>query len=277
MAGNHLTPRKFLGREIRIAPERHGLKPEQFATEMNVSPSLVYMWERGERIPVPDDLTKIEVYFGFSHATKDKPDPGYLTRIRDEMINDAMPQEWFGKWLLAEKESLFIWSFQPLLIPGLLQTEEYMRCIFETLAYIGDVEKDVRTRLERQALLTKDSPATFIALMDTAVLERRVGDDGVMQRQMEHLYEMAQRRNVIVAFVPLSDRVCGGFVGGFAIANLNGGGEVAYVDNQLNGEVVEGSEAISNLRNNFERFRAAALNRDESLALIEKAVQRWKI
>ncbi|MDX6744134.1 helix-turn-helix transcriptional regulator [Actinocorallia sp. A-T 12471] len=277
MTAVHLTPRKFLGREIKLARERRALRPEQFATAMNVSLSLVYMWERGERIPVPEDLTKIESYFGFSDPTKDSPDPGYLTRIRDDMINDAMPQEWFGKWLEAERASKFIWSFEPLVLPGLLQTEEYMRRTFEAHGYIGaEVDRHVATRLGRQELLTRDSPVTLVALMDTAVPERCVGDDGIMQRQMEHLYEMAQRRNVIVAFLPLSDSVCSGFSGAFAIANLSSGGEVAYVDNQLNGEVVESPEAISHLRNSFETFRAAALNRSESLTVIEKAIDRWK-
>lgn len=267
MATNHLTPRKFLGREIRLAREAKGMKPEEFASEIHVSLSLVRMWERGDRIPVPADMNKIQTFFGFN---------GYLKRIQDDLINEAIPQEWFGKWVKVEEACLFLWSFEPLLVPGLLQTEEYMTCVLETLNYVGDLEKDVQARLNRQAVLTKDDAPTLIAIMDLSVLERCVGDAGVMQRQMIHLLEMAKRRNVIINFVPLSSPVCGGFLSGFAIANINGGSDVAYVDNQLNGEVVEGVEAVASLRNMFELFRAAALNRNESIRLIEKAADKWK-
>jgi capsular polysaccharide biosynthesis protein len=111
--------------------------------------------------------------------------------------------------------------------------------------------------------------------MDPSVLDRAVGDAKVMHDQMLYLLEMAKRRNVMINFVPLDSSAGAGFLSGFVIANFDGGSDVAYVDNQLNGEVVENIEDVARLRNMFETFRTAAMTSEHSIRLIQKAVERW--
>jgi hypothetical protein len=57
---------------------------------------------------------------------------------------------------------------------------------------------------------------------------------------------------------------------------LDGGSDVAYVDNQLSGEVVEHTEDVTRLRRMFEVFRADALPQRESVELIIGMAEQWK-
>jgi hypothetical protein len=81
---------------------------------------------------------------------------------------------------------------------------------------------------------------------------------------------------VVVQIVPLTATACAGFLSGFVIANFDGGSDVAYVDNQLSGEVVEHAEDVVRLRRMFEVFRADALPQRETVELIIRMAEQWK-
>jgi transcriptional regulator with XRE-family HTH domain len=264
--GKHMTPRMFLAKEMRRVREEKGLKPTDVAKEILVSEGLIRAWEKGRRIPQPDDLSRFEAFFD----TKDM-----LGRLREDLIDAAVPVEWFERWPDIEYQSTTLWSFEPLLVPGLLQGEEYARAVLRAAKHLADTEEMVSARLERQKILEKDDAPLFISLLDQSVLQRAVGSAMIMRDQLNHLVKMAGLENVIVQIIPLNSIVCSGFLGGFMIASFDGGNEVAYVDNQLSGEVVEYRESVTRLRRMFETFRADALSQGESVELIAKWADKW--
>jgi Domain of unknown function (DUF5753) len=91
-----------------------------------------------------------------------------------------------------------------LLVPGLLQTEEYAREVLGELEgpYRQTVDALVDLRMERQEILTRDNPPGLHCVLDEAVIHRVVGGTKVMHRQLRHLKEMADRPNITLRIVP---------------------------------------------------------------------------
>ncbi|MFC5754441.1 helix-turn-helix domain-containing protein [Actinomadura rugatobispora] len=271
MASNHLTPRMFLAKELQRAREQRGMKTDDVAKAIYVSEGLVRSWERGRRVPQPDHLVLLEELFGPETFA------GILRRMREELINSAVPLEWMGRWREVEEKSRALLSLETTVVPGLLQTEDYATAVCRMAPHLGDVEKMVSERMERQRILARedDDGPTLVALLTETVLVSKVGDAQVMHNQLAHLVEMARRDDIIVQVVPFDSGVGAGFIAPFVIATFDGG-EVAYVDDQLGAEVVEEPENVAVLRRMFERFRAEALSRPDSIELIERTMEeRW--
>jgi transcriptional regulator with XRE-family HTH domain len=267
MAGNRLTGRRFFAKQLKRARFAKGITQDELAKAVFKSPSLVAMWETGRRLPQQEDMTRVEEALGTG---------GYLSELLDFVV-EQLPLEWLGRWLDVEKAATSLLWFEPLIIPGLLQTEDYAYAVLRSGRHVSaDVDDMVRLRMDRQRVLTGEDPPILVALMDESVLRRNVGGTKVMRDQLLHLAQMAERENVIIQIIPLTATACAGFISHFVLAKLDSGAEVAYVDNQLNGATVEQPDEVTSLRRMFELFRADALNQEESAELIQRTVGQWQ-
>ncbi|GHJ06760.1 hypothetical protein TPA0907_11270 [Micromonospora humidisoli] len=118
------------------------------------------------------------------------------------MRESLMP--WFREWVTIEQQATALCSFQPLVVPGLFQTEDYARALHEGASQlIGDeMEQQVAARLARQEILHRASPPLFVAVLDHSVLERPVGGPKVMREQLLHLRQLGDRPRVHLHLVP---------------------------------------------------------------------------
>lgn len=268
MSGNHLTPRVFVAKEIRTARAAKGMTPASLAKALFVSESLVRAWEAGRRLPKPEVIGNLE-------TTLDTG--GWLTKIVKELVNASVPLEWFGRWPEIENRTTSLWSVQTTVVPGLLQTEEYAREVLRAAHHIADPEEMVASRLDRQQVLFKEDPPMLVVLLQESVLRHNVGGPKVMADQLDHLARMAvEHENIILHIIPDRARACAIMIAPFVIASIDGENDVAYVDNQLNGEVIEDVEEVGRLRRMFDILRADAMNRDDSLELIREVAEQWK-
>ncbi|SFO98770.1 Helix-turn-helix domain-containing protein [Amycolatopsis arida] len=259
MAPKRHSTLQFWGRELATARERCGLSQDALAQRMYVSPSLVAMWETGRRTPKAEDLTRCEEIVGSN---------GYLSRLLSELVSRDVPQQWMGKWIEVESRATTLLSFQPTVIDGLLQTEDYARAMLED-------DDLVQVRMERQRVLGDGEPPMLVVVLPEYVLRQQVGTATVMREQMLHLAEIARQPRVVVQVVPPDASASAKFTGPFVVASFDGGNEVAYVDNQLRGEVVERPDDVAQLRQVFELFRSDALSKRQSIELIEKVADQW--
>ncbi|WP_460305238.1 helix-turn-helix domain-containing protein [Actinocorallia aurea] len=266
MSGTRLTPRLFLARELQLAREAKGLSPDALAKSLYVSESLIRSWEKGRRLPKPDILAVVEQALGTG---------GTLTRLLADLVDAAVPIEWFGRWIEIEEEASAFWSFEPLLVPGLLQTPEYARSVLRTANHLADLDEMIDARIRRQAALSVEDAPMLVCLIAESALRHSVGGPEVMYAQCLRLLKEGERENIVIHVVPDTARACAGFMSGFMIADI-GGRQLAYVDNQVAGEVAERPEDITRLHRWFDLFRADSLSRDESTALISRTAETWK-
>jgi transcriptional regulator with XRE-family HTH domain len=110
---------------------------------------------------------------------------------------------------LAELEagSVALCSYEPLLVPGLFQTEEYIRALFgDARPRHATTEDAVSFRLDRQRILTGENAPTLHAVIHEAALRMHYGGTGVMRRQLLHLIELARLPNVTIQVFPFRAR-----------------------------------------------------------------------
>jgi transcriptional regulator with XRE-family HTH domain len=120
----------------------------------------------------------------------------------------------------AEAEATLIRAFEPGVLPGLLQTADYARAVFQglvsTYQIADDVEEGVRARLSRQELLQHPGRRYHFVLAEAA-LYCRMADSSVMRAQFDRLLTVARLPAVDLAVVPLGARWPVGPMNGFWI------------------------------------------------------------
>ena len=260
MAPRRDTALELWGKELARAREEAGLSQATLAKDAYLSPSLIGMWETGKRTPKLEDLARCEERLG----TK-----GRLAWSLKNWVPREVAHEWLDKWIQIEEQATQLLSFQPSLVPGLLQTERYAQTVLST-------EGEVAARLARQKILDDENPPILVALLDESVLHRKVGDAAIMYEQLMHLGELARRSHIRIHILPLSADACAEINGPFVIAGFDGGNEVAYLENAVTGEVVEDKEALAKIHRMWELLRSDALHKDESIKLILKVAEEWK-
>ncbi|HEU5156182.1 MAG TPA: helix-turn-helix transcriptional regulator [Streptosporangiaceae bacterium] len=260
MAPRRKTAQELWGNELAHALEAAGMKGRELAEAMHVVPSTVSQWLNGHRKPHRKDVERIEEILGTN---------GYLGRYLVEWLPREVAHEWLDKWIDVEAQAIQLLSFQPSIVHGLLQTEGYARAVLSN-------DEQVESRLTRQKILDDDNPPMFVALLDESVLRRKVGDAAIMGEQLTHLAAMAERDNIRLHILPLTADACAEITGPFVIASLDGGDEVAYLDNAITGEVIEGKEQIAKIHRIWELLRSDALPKTESIKLITRMAAEWK-
>jgi hypothetical protein len=118
---------------------------------------------------------------------------------------DVLPS-WFETYLGLEQAASVIRIYEPALIPGLLQTEDYARAVIQLRhlqASANDVERRVALRMARQEFLTQPGAPDLWVALDEAAVCRPMGSRMVQRGQLQHLMEMAQRPNITLQVVPL--------------------------------------------------------------------------
>ena len=184
---------------------------------------------------------------------------------------------WTGSTPSNGRQSLRWW--EPLLVPGLLQTPEYARALFKAWQTTGDedeVENLVTARIDRQRIFDRPKPPSFWAVIDEGVLRRRVGGAKVMQDQLVHLAEMTERPAIKVHVIPAEVGVHVGLLGAFAIAGFEGDAPgVVYFETPDEGQTTKDSATVAKIILTFDTLRSEALPRGASRDLIMKVAEEY--
>ncbi|GGK66176.1 transcriptional regulator [Sphaerisporangium melleum] len=262
-----MKPLMLFGSELRKHRKRTGLSQERLAQIIRFSPSLVGFIERGQRTPGRDFVQRCDAALQTG---------GELLRLWNRVTGEATPG-WFRSWLDIEQEAHTLHTWQPLYIPGLLQTEEYARIVIRGEPGISDeqVEKLVAGRLERQAILTRTNAPLFRAVLDEGILHRPIGGKEVMRTQLARLTEAVRSPRVGLQIVPLSTGATTGLLGGFVIAQLSGGTDAVYIDSATHGHVTNRLEDVKAVHSRYDAIRAEALPAHVSIELIREAEKTW--
>ena len=180
--------------------------------------------------------------------------------------NGSIP-DWFADWVEIEAKASVLRWWTPLLIPGLLQTEEYARAVLSTWRRSSgeEVEAKVAARLDRQAILAH---IDYRVLIDESVLRRRIGGPDVMAGQLDHLAAVAARPNITIQVVPETAGAYAGLSGVFGIADIPGEADAAYLETGVLGITVREPTLVDSAARMFDDMRDEALPRSRSLELI---------
>ncbi|MEU8202747.1 helix-turn-helix transcriptional regulator [Streptosporangium sp. NPDC049046] len=262
-----VKPLVLLGAELRKYRNRTGISIERLAEVIPFSASLIGFTERGQRRAGRSFMEHYDEAVGAG---------GELVRLWEHITRSASPR-WFRSWLEIEQDAHFLHTWQPLIVPGLLQTEEYARVVIRSEPGITDkqVEKAVAARMERQEIFARDTPPLFRAVLDEGVLHRLVGSKEIMRRQLERLVEAVESPRIGIQIIPSKLGVVTGVLGSFVIAQLLGAPDAAYVQSATHGHVTNRPEDVEAIHSRYDALRAEAEPQHMSIELIREAEKLW--
>jgi transcriptional regulator with XRE-family HTH domain len=188
---------------------------------------------------------------------------------------DTVP-EWFGKLLGIETSATEVWTYESEYVPGLLQAEGYVRAI-AAAATRSDADRFSALRADRQKRLTDSNPLILRAVLNEAVLCRRVGLPDVMHQQVRHIIDIAALPNVTVQVLPFSVGAHPAMSGPFSALRFPGTPTMDTVYLEFKGGAIykEKPADVERYTTSFERLTDLALDEEETLTYLENMERRY--
>ena len=206
--GKPTVLRIALGSQLRRLREASGVTREAAGYVIRGSSSKISRLELGRVSFKERDVADLLTLYG---TTDEQEREAFLALARQanapgwwREYGDVLPN-WFETYLGLEQAASLIRTYEPALVPGLLQTEGYARAVIQlrhVQASATDVERRVALRMARQKLLTQASGPDIWVALDESALQRPLGSRAVQRGQLRHLIEMARRPNITLQVVP---------------------------------------------------------------------------
>jgi transcriptional regulator with XRE-family HTH domain len=261
-----------LGGELRVLREERGLKLRRVANELGWPASKLSRIETGKLGIRAEDVASLLVVYGITGAERQRllemaqrtDEPGWLELTR------GVSKE-VRTLVHLETEATSIVNFEPLLVPGLMQTADYARALMKAGGLTdAEAEQRVAARLARQAILSRDEPPKLRLIIDEMVLRRPLGGPRVMARQLRHLVDTVQAPNVTVRVVPFAVGAHTGLDGSFVIMDFARHNAVVNLEHKLSSVFLERPDEVALFRREADRLEALSLSPDESLDFVAR-------
>jgi transcriptional regulator with XRE-family HTH domain len=261
-------------KRLRLAA---GLSQEAVADQTGLDKSSMYRIERALNKPQRRTVMTLLELYGVG-------DERQRTALLN-LLKDASKQNWFRvyeemqetyqTYISFEAEASRLSNFEPMLVPGLLQTEDYARAVIggvEPTLTNDAVEQRVEVRMRRQQILRQPDPTSLWAIIDEAVLHRLVGGDSVMHSQLGHLLDAAGEPHITIQVVPFEAGAYPGLPGGFVLLEFPEPTDLAlvYTDGIAGEVILEQESEVLRRRTRFQQLVAQALSPDETRKMLSR-------
>lgn len=278
IAGIHL---RRLAAGLGDLRARAGLNRQEVQAKTGINDATLYRIEEAQGRPQRRTLnTLLDLYRPEGHERE------RLLHLFEVSIKKGLRRPYhaelsepYNTYISLEAEARALRVFQPTLIPGLLQIEDYTRALIEGLSpadHAATVDVQVRARMDRQAALARRNPLELWAILDDSALHRIVGSAEVMRRQLAHIRAAAQRPNVVVQVIPHHAGPHPGMLGSFLVMDFPAADEpeVVYLDTMAGQVFVEDKSEICSYVERFAALHTVALSPDHSVDHIASIEQQ---
>ncbi|MFW5420197.1 helix-turn-helix domain-containing protein [Nocardiopsis sp. CNT-189] len=255
--------RRF-GRELRRRRELAGLTQDQLGKLLSTTYGTISAIERAIQRP------KLELVEGIDHELSAD---GALIRVWHTTNDGTGLASWFRGWAELIRKATELREYNPMLIPGLLQTEAYARTILRAgqPGYTDEqIEEQVAARIERQSVLASPSAPHLIEVIDESVLRRPIGGHAIMKDQLTHLLDATSGARVDVHVLPFDTEHHPGLSEAFSVVKVPEHGEVLYMETRIAATPVDDHEQVASYTAHFADLRGASLPLQASRKLIER-------
>ncbi len=234
-------------------------------------------WEYGKRIP---KVEQVALLMGVLVV-----EPGERARLLD-LARTATEPSWLERsvppfvsaYVQYERAATEIFNWEPMLIPGLLQTDEYARALLAAGGLVAsEVENLVLARRSRRGVLAGLRPASFHAVIDERALRLGIAEGEVMVEQLRHLLAASRRKNIRLQVLPGGDRAHAGLHGNFAIFEFEALPPIIAIEEFRAVAYLYDEDQVAGYREAAEGLAASALDEQGSSALIEAMVAELEV
>ena len=267
--------RRRLGTELKRCREAAGLTQENVSRHFEWHAAKVTRIETARVAVTPRDVKDLLALYGVEDddyrealmaLARQSREKTWLTDYRDLMRP--------GNFVGLEQEASSMRAWEPILLPGLLQTEAYMRALMRSGRSSDPphvIDRRVALRLKRQGRLRGPGALNLAAIIDESAVRRVIGGSDVMNEQLRSLIDAAQLPNVTLQVLPF-DAGEHPFLGGSAALlefRETTHPDVVYLEGLAGDLYEEQPSEVGRYRDEFDHLSAMALDHRLSLKMIE--------
>ena len=279
--GGPTVQRMLVGAKLRRLRTDVGITREQAADHIRASAWKIHRLENGQVGFKERDLRDLldlyqvddpqEVADTLALA-REANAPGWWQRY-----SDVLPQ-WFRAYVDLESAAALIRTYEGQFIPGLLQTDDYIRAVVQG-AHLDhtaeDVGRRVRLRMARQTVLTREQPPRLWAVIDEAALRRPVGGPEVMRGQLERLIDATKLANVTLQILPFDSGAHPAMAGSFSILRFGDQElpDVVYLEHLTGASYLEKRDEVERYLDIMEILCVEAEPPDRTVELLERILE----
>ncbi|GAB3487296.1 helix-turn-helix transcriptional regulator [Amycolatopsis cihanbeyliensis] len=264
--------RWLLGVELAHVRKHARMTIAQAAEASGLTRAKVSYMETGRYQQYPDDVAHVLNTYGAPRQEVDR-----LVSLCAQTEGKSwwapwshvMP-DWFKTFVGLEGLAAAEFVFEPMVLPGLLQTEEYAQAITEATGFVrrDHGERFVSFRLARANRLTEEEPLQLHTVIGEAALRLQVGTPEVREAQFRHLLKLARQPNVTIQVLRPEDGPHTATMGKFSVLDFERAQSIAY-NEHLDGAVyVQDQDAVRTYKMAVENLRSVASAPTRSLTLI---------
>lgn len=292
-ADRDMTPsaaRRRLGDELRTVRDTAGLTLENAASLIQRSAATLSRLENGKSVPrLVDVKALLDQYVdanpdAVTNGTRDRiialAEQGraaeWFAEYRD-VISSDMTSDDVQRYVEFESDAKRIWSYEPEIIPGLLQTSGYAKAatdLFLPERSTAQRERFVAFRLARQRVLRR---LDFDVVIGEAALRRVVGPPDVMQDQLRRVLDNIRngQPNVRIRIAPIELSIAAVYGGPFVEMEFADTEEpgLVYVEAREGSQYLRTEAALARYRRLADDVAAAVSDKERSQALVEGALK----
>ncbi|TWV32858.1 helix-turn-helix domain-containing protein [Streptomyces misionensis] len=262
----------FYGKELRWKREAAGLSLEAFLESSFYGKSYLSDIEHGQR-RMPLDLAR--------HADRVLGTDGFFERHCEDVrkARKGSHAEYFADVLELEKQAVEIEEWDPMLIPGPLQLEPYIRAVILS-AYPSESEEVLAAKVadrRARAWLFEDtaSPESWVVLHESVLWQPFLPPDE-MAEQLAHLVEVMRKRRAFPQIVPRNMGPHPFMMGMSRFLTFRDAPPLMYTEGMYHGQLIDDPGLVKQYSRAYGRLRAAALDPVTSLRLIEQAAEDYR-
>jgi transcriptional regulator with XRE-family HTH domain len=256
---------RTFGAVVQALREHAGLSRAQFGELVRFSKHTVESVELGRRMPEEAFVERAEEVLGNTGALRRASQ--YLSRGEPGIA------AWFRRWARLERIAVSLCTYECRLVPGLLQSERYLRALCEEdIPPLADHELEamIAARMERQRLLYERPNTTFDFIVEESVFMRHIGGVEVTRELLDHILELVSLRNVTLQIMPANTEQHACLAGPVRLLETPGGRRFAYSEGQQNGRLIADPKEVCHIQMRYARLRSQALSPKDSMGLLER-------
>ncbi|WP_255953089.1 helix-turn-helix domain-containing protein [Streptomyces odontomachi] len=280
MAGSPTARRRRLSIELKKLRETHSLTCAQVGEALDWSGSKVNRMETGSGRVQPSDVDALCRFYNTSDELRD-----FLKALARQaktrgwwQVHGSGVPEWFSIYIGLEQDASTFRQYQCEVVPGLMQTPAYAGELHTSGAHMSpeDMDRAIRVRMERQAMLTRpDAPDSWF-VVNEAALRNVIGNRGLMREQLERLLASVELPNVTLQVLPFDSGTYPA-TGSFTMLGFPDpeDPDLVYRDGITDALYLEGEQHVREYTRAFDGLRAAALSPPRSTQLVKSVLKEY--
>jgi transcriptional regulator with XRE-family HTH domain len=258
------SPLRLVGSQLALFRRVAGLTQRELAEQLCVSEEWIGSIEQGRRPLKPDLAEQLDALLD----TK-----GVLAVAAENLPEQEKFPVWAEEYMDIEQRALALSWYDTLVVPGLLQTENYARAVFRSrVPALGEdeIEQQVASRVGRQEILHRKTPPTASFVISQAILMDRLGGREVYAEQLRHLRESAELPGLTLQIMPFGRETHAGLAGPFTLLETPEHTRYAYTETQRGSHLTADGDQVSILGLKYAMLRSQALNPEDTRGLLDR-------